>query len=150
MTTIDDNKAIARRFLELVSNHDAANLCKIVSSAWKMHGGPPDLPLGPDGIHQLFDAIGPIEQKWTIKDTIAEADKVVVRAINTCRQESFFGVPADGREQQFTATFIHQISEGKIVETWRNADDLGRLLQLGARIESSVTNRRITSHEVKD
>jgi predicted ester cyclase len=150
MTTIDDNKTIARRFLELVSNHDIANLCEMVSSTWRMHGGPPNLPLGSDGIHQLFGTFGQIEQKWTIEDTIAEADKVVVRATNICRQDSFFGVPADGREQQFTATFTHRISEGKIVETWRNADDLGRLLQLGARIEPRAFNGRSTGDEAKD
>ncbi|MGH3612181.1 MAG: hypothetical protein ACRDRK_06130 [Pseudonocardia sp.] len=35
--------------------------------------------------------------------------------------------------QVFTATFIHRIVDGLVVETWRNADDLGRLIQLGAR-----------------
>ena len=77
----------------------------------------------------------PIDQTWTIEDVIAEGDKVVVRATNTCVQESFFGIPGHGRPQTFTATFIHRIADGKVHETWRNADDLGRLLQLGARIE---------------
>jgi hypothetical protein len=67
-----------------------------------MHGGPPDLPQGVDGIRVLFETIGPIEQTWAVEDVIAEGDLVVTR--------------------------------GRIVETWRNADDLGRLLQLGARI----------------
>jgi hypothetical protein len=30
---------------------------------------------------------------------------------------------------------IHRIGAGKIVQTWRDADDLGRLSRLGARIE---------------
>ncbi len=60
---------------------------------------------------------------------------MVVRATNTCVQESFFGIPGRGRSQTFTATFIPRIADGKVLETWRNADDLGRLLQLGARIE---------------
>ena len=69
-----------------------------------------------------------------IEDVIAEGDKVVVRATNTCVQESFFGVPGGGRQQTFTAIFIFRLVDGKVAETWRNADDLGRLLQLGARI----------------
>ncbi len=73
--------------------------------------------------------------RYAIEDVIAEGDKVVVRATNTCAQESFLGIPAHGRRQTFTATFIHRIAAGKVLETWRNADDLGRLLQLGARIE---------------
>jgi hypothetical protein len=34
----------------------------------------------------------------------------------------------------FTATFTFRISDGLVHDIWRNADDLGRLLQLGARI----------------
>lgn len=83
----------------------------------------------------MFSSFGDIKQKWTIEDVIAQGDKVVVRATNTCTQESFFGIPAQGKQQTFTATFIHQILDGKIIETWRNADDLGRILQLGARIQ---------------
>jgi predicted ester cyclase len=45
------------------------------------------------------------------------------------------GVPSHGRRQVFTAMFIHHIADGLIEQTWRNGDDLGGLLQLGARIE---------------
>lgn len=134
MSSLGENKAIAQRFLELVSEHKIAELCELVAPTWRMHGGPPNLPSGPDGIRQLFETFGRIEQHWDIEDVIAEDDKVVIRAVNTCMQENFLGVPAQGRQQRFTATFIHQIVDGKIMETWRNADDLGRLLQLGARI----------------
>ena len=34
----------------------------------------------------------------------------------------------------FTATFIFQIADGPVRKVWRNAEDLQRLLQLGARI----------------
>ena len=57
---------------------------------------------------------------------------MVVRAINTCEQDSFLDVPAAGVTQRFTATFTHRVADGLIAETWRNADDLGRLMQLGA------------------
>ncbi len=134
MVSLEENKAIARRFLELVSEHNIPELCNMVSPNWTMYGGPPNLSPGPDGIRELFGTFGRIEQHWAIDDVVAEGDKVVVRATNTCNQESFFGVPSYGQQQTFTAMFIHQIVDGKIVETWRNADDLGRLLQLGARI----------------
>lgn len=140
MSTLETNKAIARRFLELVSEHNITELCDMVAPTWRMHGGPPNLSAGPNGIRELFSTFGAIDQTWEIEDVIAEADKVVVRAINTCTQENFLGVPAHGRQQRFTATFIHQIVDGKIIETWRNADDLGRLMQLGARIEPGTEN----------
>lgn len=75
-----------------------------------------------------------IKQRWIIDDVIAEGDKVAVRATNNGMQENFLGIPSYGRPQTFTATFIHRIINGKIQETWRNADDLGRVLQLGASI----------------
>ncbi|WP_375478266.1 ester cyclase [uncultured Nostoc sp.] len=139
MSSIEDNKIIAQRWIELISEHKIEEICEITAPTWKIHGSLPGLPLGPEGVRKLFDSFGPIQEKLTIEDIIAEGDKVVVRATNTCIQESFFGIPSRGRQQIFTATFIHYIADGKIIETWRNADDLGRVLQLGARIEPGVS-----------
>ena len=136
MSNLEENKIIARRWLELINDHKIEEICEMTAPTWTMHGGPPKLSPGQDGIRELFQTIGPIEQKWTVEDIIAEGDKVVVRATNTCVQESFFGVPGRGIKQTFSAIFIHSIVDGKLAETWRNADDLGRLFQLGARIES--------------
>jgi predicted SnoaL-like aldol condensation-catalyzing enzyme len=135
MADIETNKALARRFLELVSEHRLEELCAMVAPAWTMHGGLPGMPPGPEGLRALFRSFGPVEQTWTIEDVIAEGDRVVVRATNRCRQQSLLGIPGNGRWQTFTATFTHRIAGGKLLETWRNADDLGRLLQLGARLE---------------
>lgn len=139
MSSIEDNKTIARRWFELISKHEIEEICGMTAPTWKMHGGPPELLPGPDGVRQLFGTFGSIDQKWTIEDVIAEGDKVVVRATNTCIQDSFLGIPSRGRQQRFTATFIHWIVDGKIIETWRNADDLGRVLQLGVRIEPGTS-----------
>ena len=143
MSSIKDNKMIARRWLELVNEHNIEEICEMTAPTWTMHGGPPGgLPPGPEGIRELFRQIGTIEQQFTIEDLIAEGDKVVVRATNRCVQESFFGIPSYGRPQTFSAMFIHRIGDdGRIVETWRNADDLGRLLQLGARIEPGASEQ---------
>jgi len=135
MTSLEDNKRIAQLWLDLVSEHKLEEICALTAPTWIMRGGPPNLPAGPEGVRVLFGTFGPIEQTWTVEDVIAEGDKVVVRATNTCKQASFFGIPTHGRQQTFTATFIHQIADGKVIATWRNADDLGRLLQLGVRLQ---------------
>jgi hypothetical protein len=80
-------------------------------------------------------SFGRVEQTWSIQDMIAEGDRVAVRAWNSCLQESFLGIPSRGRRQEFSATFIFRIEGGQVHEIWRNADDLGRVLQLGVRIE---------------
>lgn len=141
MSSIENNKLIARRWIELITQHRVEEICEMTAPTWTMHGGPPVLPPGLDGVRELFRQIGPIDQEWTIEDVIAEGNKVVVRATNTCVQDSFLGIPARGRRQTFTAMFIHQIVDGKILETWRNADDLGRIFQLGARIEPATSEQ---------
>jgi predicted ester cyclase len=128
------NKIIARKWLDLVSQGNVEAVCELTSPTWTMNGGLPGLPAGPEGIRKLFESFGPVEQHWTVNDIIAENDKVVVRATNNCMQERFLGIPGSGKRQIFTAIFIHRILDGKIQQTWRNADDLGRLLQIGAEI----------------
>src|SRR3954447_2211510 len=138
MSTIDSdtasNKRIAVHWLELVTRGCVEELCAMTAPCWKMHGGPPSLPTGPEGIRALFATFGRIDQKWSIEDVIAEGDKVAVRARNSCLQESFLGIPGNRRRQEFSAIFIFRIVVGQVHEIWRNADDLGRLLQLGARV----------------
>ncbi len=133
------NKALGQRFLELVGDHDVDGLCGLITDDWAMWGGPPALPHGPEGLRTLFATFGTVRQSWVIDDVIAEGDRVVVRATNTCEQDEFLGIPAAGVAQVFTATFTHRVVGGRIAETWRNADDLGRLLQLGATVVAPVS-----------
>jgi hypothetical protein len=144
LTSVENNKLIATRFLKLVSEANVEEVCQVVSPRWKMHIGlgKAEIPPGHEGIRKLFESFGEIKQEWIINDVIAEEDKVVVRATNNCLQQSFLGVPSHGRPQSFTATFIHHIVNGKIQETWRNADDLGRVLQLGAEIKPQNTTMK--------
>ena len=142
MSDLERNKLIACMWLDLVSRHDVEALCALTSPEWTMHGGPPGLPAGPDGVRALFRSIGPVRQRWTIEDVIAEGDRVAVRATNACVQAEFLGIPGGGRTQTFTATFVFRIAGGRVLTTWRNADDLGRVLQLGARLAPPIRRRR--------
>lgn len=134
MHPTEENKRIACRWLELVSEHKLEELCALTPPTWRMHGGPPNLTAGPEGVRVLFAGFGKIEQRWTVEDVVAEGDRVVVRATNRCLQDSFFGIDARGRWQTFGSTFTFRVENGLVQEIWRNADDLGRLLQIGARL----------------
>lgn len=138
MSTLEENKRIAQRWLQLVSEGKIDEICAMTHPTWTMIGGPPVMPSGPDGVRYLFGTFDNIDQQWTVDLVLAEGDKVAVRATNTCMQDSFFGIPGRGRQQVFTATFIFHIVDGMVLTTWRNANDLGRLLQLGARLEPPV------------
>lgn len=135
MNTTETNKQIARSWLDLVSAHQIEDICAMTAPTWRMHGGPPNLSPGPAGVRELFGTMGQVQQEWAIEDVVAEGDRVVVRAINRCTQDSFFGIPDRGRQQVFSAMFMFRIADGQVAEVWRNADDLGRVLQLGARLE---------------
>ena len=130
-TATTGNKQLAVDWLDQVSRHDIEAMLATTTSDWQMHGGPPNLATGRAGIISLFEHIGPVQQTWTVEDVIAEGDRVVIRATNLCEQESFFGLPAAGVQQVFTATFTFRIRNGMVAEIWRNADDLGRYLQIG-------------------
>jgi hypothetical protein len=132
--TTTSNKALAVRWLDLIAAGDVDELCRTAAPTWTMIGGPPGLPAGPSGIRALVASFGPIRQSWRVDDVIAEDDRVVVRATNHCVQDEFLGIPAAGIEQVFTATFVFRIVDGLVETVWRNAADLQRLLQLGARV----------------
>lgn len=138
MTIIENNKAIGCRFLQLVSEKNIEEMRTMITPDWTMYGGLPNLPTGEEGLNILMQHLNTVEQVWTINDVVAEEDKVVVRATNNCTQDSFFGLPGKGKQQVFTAMFLHKIVDGKIAITWRNADDLGRLFQLGGIITATV------------
>jgi ketosteroid isomerase-like protein len=132
--TVEANKRLAVRWFALISAGDVEALCRLTDPSWTMVGGPPDLPAGPAGVRALFATFGEITQSWQVDDVIAEGDTVAVRATCRCVQDSFLGVPAVGVEQVFTAMFFFRFADGLAVATWRNAADLQRLLQLGARV----------------
>jgi hypothetical protein len=89
MSAIEDNKIIARRWFELINEHKLEEICEITAPTWRMHGGPPKLLPGPDGVRELFRTFASIEQNWTIEDVIAEGDKVVARPIPASRRVSW-------------------------------------------------------------
>jgi ketosteroid isomerase-like protein len=138
MITTEENSELATRWLQWISAGDVAALLATSTPDWEMHGGPPNLPSGPAGVCVLAAHLADVRQTWTVDDVIAAGDRVVVRATNVCEQPSFFGVPGAGIEQVFTATFTFAVRDGRVQTIWRNADDLGRLLQLGARISAPV------------
>ena len=127
------NKRLAVRFLDLISDGDIAALARadqpdVDDGGWA--AGPARRPGGP------ARAVRP--HRWrpaAVDDRRRRRGcKVVVRATNHCEQDSFLGVPGRGIVQVFTATFTMQIVDGLIAKVWRNAADLQRLFQLGARI----------------
>jgi len=70
--------------------------------------------------------------KFIVDDTISEGDKMVVAwTITGTHKGEFLGVPPTNKKVMFSGITIHQIADGKIVETTVIWDGLGLLKQLG-------------------
>jgi steroid delta-isomerase-like uncharacterized protein len=68
----------------------------------------------------------------TIEEIIAVNDKVVVRTTTAVTHEGEFqGIPATGKEAEFSSIAIFQIKDGKIIGVWEEANKLGWFQQLG-------------------
>ena len=130
-----ENKAIARRVIEEVWNkQDLDAVDDIYAPDVVIHGRPPDLPQGREGLKAywgVFMRAFP-DTHWTVEDQIAEGDKVVTRWTSTgTHTDELMGIPATGKEVSVTGIGIERIDGGQIVETWGEWDRLDMFQQLG-------------------
>jgi predicted ester cyclase len=69
-----------------------------------------------------------------VEDTIAEADKVVVRfTFRAVYGDGFMNIPATGQEVAMPGIIIYRIADGKIVEHWMQVDSAALMQQLGVQ-----------------
>jgi predicted ester cyclase len=123
--SLEENKALVRREQEELWNHtgnlDAAEDLFAPEQAGAARQEAADFRRGfPDVVS-------------TIEDLIAEGDKVAARwrARATHRGE-YVGVPATGREVEFTGISVYRIEGDRIAESWTVEDELGLMRQIGA------------------
>lgn len=133
--TLEENKAIAKRFIEEVFvKQDEAAADQLAAPDFTPHSWG---HIGP-GIENLKQAqrrvsAGLSDAQMKVEDIIAEGDKVVVRLSSHARHSGdFMGMPASGRDYTIPEIHIFRIEDGKVAEHWREADMLGLMQQIGA------------------
>jgi steroid delta-isomerase-like uncharacterized protein len=143
----EQNKNLIRRAVEEVWNRrNFASLSDLVSSDFVVHSAGEEIH-GREGVKQFYSMLHRAfpDIRFTIKDQIAEGDKVVTHwtARGTHRGE-FNGIPATGKQFNVSAIDIDRIADGKVVECWTNMDQLGLLQQLGIvpNLESQDVSER--------
>jgi len=73
---------------------------------------------------------------------IAQGDKVVIRLTNRgTHKGAFRGIPPTGKEIEYTAIFVGRFVDGKVVETWVEANILGLMTQLGMELKPKEGER---------
>ncbi len=135
MTTLEQNKALIRRFVTEDLNTDNRDVAdELVSEDFVDHTNPPHLKYGLDGhkgIVRIFRLAFP-DLEFIIEDMVAEGDKVVVRMpFKATHLGDFFGIPATGKQVYVEGVHILRIADGKVAEHWGSNDDLGLMRQLG-------------------
>jgi steroid delta-isomerase-like uncharacterized protein len=131
-----ENKALIQRYFEEAWNRGNLSVLDEIVAADYVNHNPiaPGLPPGPEGLKPIFSGMRAAfpDLHYTIEELIADGDKVVTRwAFRGTHEGELMGIPATGKQVNITGTQIERIVDGRIVEHWRQSDDLGMLQQLG-------------------
>jgi serine phosphatase RsbU (regulator of sigma subunit)/predicted ester cyclase len=149
--SVEENKAMVRRFLEAQANADLDTLKELLAPDFVDHSLLPDQEPGREGFiqsaaeeHSIFSNI-----HYNIEDQAAEGDKVISRL--TMRRihdrGEFFGVAPTGMEIKTTGIVIHRISGGKIVDEW--SESTGALEAMRQRLEQERIERERIEQELQ-
>jgi len=133
--SVEDNKLLVSKFIEETLNKgnvDAAEeyVADSVVELVPFPGQGPGLVGLKDVLRGMRNAFP--DMHWTIKEQIAEADKVLTRFTWTgTHKAEFLGVHATGRQVSVWGMVIDRLESGKIKETRILMDALGLMQQLG-------------------
>jgi C-1 hydroxylase len=129
---IEENKTLIRRVVELWNRRDLDAYFEVLAPEYIEH-----LPSGDVSLEHLKKYAGTFftafpDIKITIKDIVAEGDKVAV-LVNwkATHKGEYMGIPATGKKINISVAMIIKIKAGKWVEFW-NVTDIRLAQQLGA------------------
>jgi steroid delta-isomerase-like uncharacterized protein len=138
--TTEENKAIARRFVEVLQEFfrtgDADLMDSVLAENVVQHisGQPPEAQ-SLEGFKQLLPALPQAfpDVLFEVENLVAEGDMVAFRlAWTATHQGEFLGIPPTGTRATVTEMHMFRIADGKVVERWGEWDALGLMQQLGA------------------
>jgi predicted ester cyclase len=132
--SIEENKALVRRFYAELDSLNPGAIDSLVAGNFVNHS-PPPFPVEPgrEGLKQAFELFRRATPgSHEILDQVAEGEKVVtrLRAVGT-HEDDLPGIQRTGNRLEVTATVVHRIQNGKIVEKWSDRNELALLQQLG-------------------
>lgn len=133
--TTDQNKAIARRFIDEIfvqgrkDTVDELLSDDFVGHTWPSTGDPKaDLKGAIDRTSK-----GLADPAFTVEDMIAEDDRVAVRLTAAATQVGeMMGMPPSGKRYEIGEIHIFRMRDAKVVEHWHQFDQMKMMQQLGA------------------
>jgi len=131
-----ENEKIIRRYFDEAWNQGKLEILdEIIDPHYINHspGLPNPIP-GPDGLKPIIVAIrsGFPDLHFQIEDLVISENKVAVRStMRGTHLGNLFGIAPTGKKVNIHQMQIEYIKEGKIIEHWRQSDDLELMKQLG-------------------
>ncbi len=125
-------KTIACRHMDLLDQRDLEAAGAMYLPDAQYHGfAPRTLDLnGYQQVMSILFAAFP-DSRFSVDDLIAEADMVAIRhRFHGTHRGEFQGIPPTNKQVTISAIGILRIVNGRIAESWLNADFLGLLQQL--------------------
>ncbi len=132
--TTEQNKALVRRFEDLINARDLDTALTLFSRDYVDHTPAIGLPPGIEGIRAFFTIQFAAFPDGQIKseDLIAEGDKVVHRMSGDgTHRGTLLGIPPTDKHITWSSIEIWRIEDGKFAEHWVEADTMSMLQQLG-------------------
>jgi signal transduction histidine kinase len=126
-TVSEQNKALARRFLEAQARGDMETLDELMAPDFVDRSLLPGQKSGrEDYKRSLSDMLSVFSNTgFTVEAQIAEGDMVVSRFTGTSvHQGKYLGADPTGQETSYSGIHIHRIAGGKILEEWSESDNL--------------------------
>ncbi len=132
--SVEENKALVRRFWDAFKRNDVAALEEVTSQDVVYHTAPPGLSAGIQGYRELmamyFSSFPDLQ--ITVDDMIAEGDKVVTRFTGRgTHRGDFMGAAPTGKQGEIGGISIIRVTGGKVTDEWDQLDMLGLMQQLG-------------------
>lgn len=134
--SVEENKAIVRRFYEQVMNNGQVELLdELMDAEFDDRGEALFGSLhGREVIRQGIVATRSIlpDLHVTIEDMIAEGDMVGVRGLMRCtHQGEWLGITPTGNELTWKGIAMFRLANGRLMQRWFNSDGLSIVQQLG-------------------
>lgn len=131
----ETNRVVINRFVEFINSGNRTLGESVISPDVIFHAPTSAEPL--HGIEGYFSVLSMMrgampDVHWTVEETIAEADKVMVRfTMQGTQTQPFMGMPSTGKQIRVTAMNIYQLKDGKIIREHGLPDLFSMLIQLG-------------------
>jgi len=132
--SIEENKAVIRRWMEGINKHDPAIVDELLADDYVFHGAGGQDVKGSESFKQGLIAYLPIfpDVHFTIDDMVAEGDKVAVRITYTATHKGeYLGIAPTGKRITMTEAIFYRLAGGRIVEAFPYSDSLALFQQLG-------------------